>query len=166
MKTKRFFAFAMEFAACMMLSSFMMACANNNASTGDNDDEVVEEESLYEDESKNAVVEGTQQSSWAGTYSFTDADGVKLKVVLKNDETAVLYMNGKDIDYGSWMVDKYAGHNYACVFFSDFYPKIKLPNGEKEFHKNIFLKDGYAYTSSCAADGNHPKKRLKYTKSK
>lgn len=164
MKTKRFFAFAMEFAACMMLSSFMMACANNNASTGDNDDEVVEEESLYEDESKNAVVEGTQQRSWAGTYSFTDADGVKWKVVLKNDETAVLYMNGEDIDYGSWM-EEYDG-SYVEAIFSDMDPKIKLPNGEKVFHIYIFLKDGYAYTSTTAAEGNHPKKRFKYTKSK
>lgn len=143
MKTKRFFAFAMEFAACMMLSSFMMACANNNASTGDNDDE---------------VVEGTQQSSWAGTYSFTDADGVKWKVVL--DETAVLYMNGKDIDYGPWM--DYDG-NSVYVIFSDGDPKIKLPDGEKEMHKWIFLKDGYAYTSIAE---DHPRKRFKYTKSK
>jgi len=166
MKTKTFFSIAVAIATSMMFAN--CNSSSNESSTSNSDaKEVVtnsSDESDYWSSSSNVErSSSSSESTYAGTYSFSDSEGTQWKVVLKNDESAVLYRNGSDIDYGTWSTCPY---DFPAVTFSDPKPYIVLPDGETDLHAFIYVKEGYIYTSTTAAQGNHPKKRLKYTKTK
>lgn len=121
------------------------------------------------DESEYVSVNEPQQSnnSGAGTYTFKGTDGTNYKVVLKprkdncSKGQAVLYVNGKETDFGSWMEFVYAGCGLEVRFDDTF---LKIP-GQPSYSRVFYLKDGYAYAEG-ASESENPKKRVKYTKIK
>lgn len=121
------------------------------------------------DESEYVSVNEPQQSnnSGAGTYTFKGTDGTNYKVVLKPKKgehqsgQAVLYVNGKETDFGSWDDFSSIGKGLWVGFDDTF---VKIP-GQSSYSRNFYLKDGYAYAFG-ASESENPKKRVKYTKIK
>ena len=104
----------------------------------------------------------------AGTYTFKGTDGTNYKVVLKPKKgeypsgQAVLYVNGKETDFGSWGDHSSIGKGLWVGFDDTF---LKIP-GESSYINDFNLKDGYAYADGALAESENPKKRVKYTKIK
>lgn len=151
---KTILSFALAFAASVC---FACTTSNNNSNVD------------ASNESEYVSVNEPQQSynSGAGTYTFKGTDGTNYKVVLKpkKDEyqrgQAVLYVNGKETDFGYWKDFTNIGRG-LCVRFDDTF--LKIP-GQNSYSGAFYLKDGYAYADG-AENSENPKKRVKYTKTK
>lgn len=102
-------------------------------------------------------------SSFVGTYKFQDYRGQKWKLVLKDDKTAIISLNGEIIDYGTW--DNFPYHfplvEFAFDWDNDY--RLYLENSDDNYF-HLYLNNGYVYCGPQEAKANHPKKRLKYNK--
>ena len=157
------------FAACCAMA--LCACCNSNndgyatqeasQQTSSRDEGGYAQQSRSSSSSSSSSSNTTSASEWVGTYKFQDFAGKNWKLVLKADETAVISLNGEEIDWGTWT--KYRVDDYATVHFSlDFdNPRIKLEKDD-DFYSTICIRNGYIYTGSRECEANHPKKRLKY----
>lgn len=150
---KNILTMALAFAA-----SVCFACTTSN----DNSNQVSSDESVY------VSVNETFDDGWAGTYTFKGTDGKTYKFVLKKDKKysgkAVLYVNGKETDYGSW---KHWIESCVCsVSFDD--TVVAIPGQPKV--GTFYLKfddDDVLYAYACGAQqSENPKKRVKCTQIK
>lgn len=144
---KTFLSIALAFAASISLASTPVNDKSNLGSS---------------DESETVSVNDTKsRADWLGTYTFKTQDGKNIKIVLKDDyDRCTLFVNGKETDYGTWSV-AYGGQ-YVRVYFDT---RIYVPGQSSLASWVEISKDGYVY-SAYGAESGHPKKRVKYTKTK
>lgn len=101
---------------------------------------------------------------WSGIYTLKGTDGKTYKFVLKSGGTAVLYVNGKETDYGSWK-----WYNMLCFCRVSFDDTVVAIPGQPNVD-TFYLKYGegdvlYAYAFG-AEESENPKKRVKCTQIK
>lgn len=96
----------------------------------------------------------------AGSYVFTDADGITFQLTVKADKTAVLVAtNGQDDTkvYYSWY--KLSTMPYVQLRCSDSAPGISFPGGSRTADRICFTLDNIFYSSS-ACEANDPNLQL------
>lgn len=149
---KNILTMALAFAA-----SVCFACTTSN----DNSNQVSSDESVY------VSVNETFDDGWPGTYTFKGTDGKTYKFVLKGGKsrgTAVLYVNGKETDYGSW--EWYNMLGLCRVSFDD--TVVAIPGqGRYDTFYLIYDDDDVLYAYAYGAErSQNPKKRVKCTQIK
>ena len=100
-----------------------------------------------------------------GTYKVIDATGHTFYIILNEDETANVKIEGSDVIlYCSWE-GLFLINKGIRIDFSDKRPIIYFDGGVKKYG-GMYLKDGWLYAGSSEVESKHPQWRLKAEKVK
>lgn len=104
-------------------------------------------------------------TNFLGTYKVIDATGHTFYIILNEDETANVKIEGSDVIlYCSWE-GLFLINKGIRIDFSDKRPIIYFDGGIKKYG-GMYLKDGWLYAGSSEVESKHPQWRLKAEKVK
>lgn len=104
-------------------------------------------------------------TNFLGTYKVIDATGHTFYIILNEDETANVKIEGSDVIlYCSWE-GLFLINKGIRIDFSDKRPIIYFDGGVKKYG-GMYLKDGWLYAGNSEVESKHPQWRLKAEKVK